>query len=57
VESGAGVRFFLFFPKWCNQGGRGCLWPRPMIKTVYYNGHNLDNNKMFLNTTVVVRLE
>ena len=58
VESGAGVLFFLLFPKWWNQGGRGCLWPGPMIKRVYYNGHNLvNNNKRFLNTTVVVRLE
>jgi len=37
--------------------GKGASAPEAYEKRVYYNCHNLNNNKMFLNTTLVVRVE
>jgi len=48
---------FSVVSKMVESRGNGASVPEAYEKRVYYNCHNLNNNKMFLNTTLVVRVE
>jgi len=54
---GGGGFIFSVVSKMVESRGKGASAPEAYEKRVYYNCHNLNNNKMPLNTTLVVRVE